>query len=533
MRRFAVVGVAVFIGVLVFAPSGLAASARVAALQVGLNAHGFDPGPVDGVRGPRTVSALVAFQRGRDSALRVSSDARLDARSGDGAGRCSVSGSSRSERSGWDVAVLEFRLRRYGLGAAGGRRPFHAEHGRRAAPLPERAAVLRPTGSPGRTRTRCRSSRSTTATTWHVVSAGESFFSIAARYHVSPWRLARRNRLSLMNVIVPNQRLALPEGRATRRRRPPAPPASRDAVRAAIDYWSRVYGVDPTLARALAWMESGFQQDVVSSVGALGVMQLLPGDVGVRRHGPARSADAARRTRATCAPACAICAGSSTSSTATCGSRSPAGTRARGRCVSAGCTTTRRSSSASCSRSTARSESPSRGPSRRHPRHPTSDLLPQRQRSLGRDPPGAGVAPRTVEHSGATLVARAGRTPEQTCGADVVSRECDERDPGQEGDRGGLVLHLAGDRQSRRRRVERLVEVAKGVSRLRAIPSNSIASHQVKPVRRAPSRLSRRSAGPFRFPLLLLVLRQCPECLDDPAFEAIAPEHLERVLACR
>jgi len=47
-------------------------------------------------------------------------------------------------------------------------------------------------------------------------------------------------------------------------------------VRSAIDYWARVYGVDPTLARALAWMESGFQQDVVSSVGALGVMQLLP-----------------------------------------------------------------------------------------------------------------------------------------------------------------------------------------------------------------------------------------------------------------
>ena len=54
------------------------------------------------------------------------------------------------------------------------------------------------------------------------------------------------------------------------------PPASRDSIRAAIDYWSRVYGVDPTLARALAWMESGWQQDVVSSVGALGVMQLLP-----------------------------------------------------------------------------------------------------------------------------------------------------------------------------------------------------------------------------------------------------------------
>jgi soluble lytic murein transglycosylase-like protein len=113
-------------------------------------------------------------------------------------------------------------------------------------------------------------------TSWHVVKPGESFFSIAARYHVSPWRLARRNRLSLMTVIVPEQRLALPGGA---RLSPPAaagPPASRDAIRSAIDHWSRVYGVDPALARALAWMESGFQQDVVSSVGALGVMQLLP-----------------------------------------------------------------------------------------------------------------------------------------------------------------------------------------------------------------------------------------------------------------
>ncbi len=53
--------------------------------------------------------------------------------------------------------------------------------------------------------------------------------------------------------------------------------ATRDAVRASIDHWSAAYGVDPQLARATAWMESGFQESVVSNVGALGVMQLLPG----------------------------------------------------------------------------------------------------------------------------------------------------------------------------------------------------------------------------------------------------------------
>ncbi|MEO6711872.1 MAG: lytic transglycosylase domain-containing protein, partial [Mycobacteriales bacterium] len=35
-------------------------------------------------------------------------------------------------------------------------------------------------------------------------------------------------------------------------------------------------GVDPHLALALAWQESGFQQDVVSSAGAIGAMQVMP-----------------------------------------------------------------------------------------------------------------------------------------------------------------------------------------------------------------------------------------------------------------
>jgi soluble lytic murein transglycosylase-like protein len=43
-----------------------------------------------------------------------------------------------------------------------------------------------------------------------------------------------------------------------------------------LDKWAAHYGIDPSLARALAWMESGYQNDVVSPVGAQGVMQLLP-----------------------------------------------------------------------------------------------------------------------------------------------------------------------------------------------------------------------------------------------------------------
>jgi hypothetical protein len=277
MRRFAVAGVAVFIGVLVFAPSGLAASARVAALQVGLRAHGFDPGPIDGVRGQLTTNALLRFQkahgikatglvgRGTRRALRLRGRPLLGQRE---LGVGSV---------GWDVAVLEFRLRRFGLGprAVDGRftrstrlalRRYQSRRGLAADGI---AGPRTYRSLAGRTATRA-------PTRWHVVRPGESFFSIAARYHVSPWRLARRNRLSLVNVIVPDQRLALPRGARLSAPAVAGPDASHEQVRAAIDYWSRVYGVDPTLARALAWMESGFQQDVVSSVGALGVMQLLP-----------------------------------------------------------------------------------------------------------------------------------------------------------------------------------------------------------------------------------------------------------------
>jgi soluble lytic murein transglycosylase-like protein len=51
-------------------------------------------------------------------------------------------------------------------------------------------------------------------------------------------------------------------------------------VRALLGYWARVYGVDPGLVRALAWMESGFQVGLVSKAGARGVLQILP----ITRH---------------------------------------------------------------------------------------------------------------------------------------------------------------------------------------------------------------------------------------------------------
>jgi hypothetical protein len=272
MRRFAVVCVAVSAGFLALAPGGLAASARVAAIQIAVHAQGFDPGPVDGVAGPRTRAALVSFQRRHglvpDGKFGPATRKALGVRGRPLLGQRELGPGA----VGWDVAVLEFRLRRYGLRAQAIDGRFT---GATSAALRryQRRYGLVPDGIAGPHTYRVLAIRGPVRT--HVVEPGESFFSIAARYRVSPWQLARANGLTLTRVIVPGQRLVLPAG-ARMQASIPVVSISSATVRGAIDHWSAVYGVDARLARALAWMESGFQEDVVSNVGAIGVMQLLP-----------------------------------------------------------------------------------------------------------------------------------------------------------------------------------------------------------------------------------------------------------------
>lgn len=55
------------------------------------------------------------------------------------------------------------------------------------------------------------------------------------------------------------------------------PRHSRAEVRRTIVRTARSWGVDPALALALAWQESGWQQHVVSSADAIGAMQVLEG----------------------------------------------------------------------------------------------------------------------------------------------------------------------------------------------------------------------------------------------------------------
>jgi murein DD-endopeptidase MepM/ murein hydrolase activator NlpD len=112
---------------LVAASAAHAASARIAALQVGLRAHGYYTGNVDGVDGPRTSAALEAFQRRRGLLV----DGVLGPQTRRALGRLGRHGLGgrplRLGAVGWDVAELQFLLESHGfpLGHVDGGFGFH------------------------------------------------------------------------------------------------------------------------------------------------------------------------------------------------------------------------------------------------------------------------------------------------------------------------------------------------------------------------------------------------------------------------
>ncbi|MCZ7587907.1 MAG: peptidoglycan-binding protein [Gaiella sp.] len=282
-------------------------AATAAALRRFQRARGLTP---DGIVGARTFAALARGTGARKApAARKTTSVVHEVRAGEGfeviARRYRVTPDALARANGLTLASVIVPGQR--LRVPGVRAPALKAAARRRAPAPGLVHVVQPgegfigiarlyhvrpvalAGAngltlasvispgqrlrvPGRVAT-TRAKQSAEPRVRHTVEAGESFFSISQRYHVSPWRLARVNGLSLMATIVPGQRLVLPTGAHLGSS---GAPVSRDAVRASLDRWSTTYGVDPRLARALAWMESGFQEEVVSSAGAVGVMQLLP-----------------------------------------------------------------------------------------------------------------------------------------------------------------------------------------------------------------------------------------------------------------
>lgn len=338
MARRIVIGAAASCAFLVLAVPALGASPSAAALQVALRAKGFYAGPIDGLPGPQTRSGLRAFQR--KTGVSPTGKVGRRTRRALGRFGSPLLGQRELwvGKVGWDVASLEFQLRHVGLPgrAVDGRftkltTRFLREFQRRNGLVPDgivgvntvqalaaraygaratrqalfhtvangegfiviarryrvrvarlasaNGLTLRSTLVPGQ-RLRIPGKvvvRRTSSGRRHTVQPGEGFIVIAERYHVSPYELAALNGMTLTSLLVPGQRLRVPAG-AGRRRNGAAglPWEPTSTVRGYLDHWAGVYGVDRELVRALAWMESGWQPDVVSNVGAIGVMQLLP-----------------------------------------------------------------------------------------------------------------------------------------------------------------------------------------------------------------------------------------------------------------
>jgi len=138
----------------------------------------------------------------------------------------------------------------------------------------------------------------------HTVRRGDTLEAIGRRYGVDVPTLVAANGLRNPDLVVEGAALKIPAPapapvvptkagalRDTVVRMPPAQlaaartslrivvPADRAGLRPAFLQFSRLAGVPSDLAMALAWQESGWQRNKVSSTRAVGVMQLMPDTV--------------------------------------------------------------------------------------------------------------------------------------------------------------------------------------------------------------------------------------------------------------
>lgn len=281
MARLAATVAAALAVLALAAPAHAAVNPQIAGLQVALRAYGLYLGDVDGIAGPRTVAAVKAFQRRKH--LPVDGVAGLRTRAELGPLGRPLFGVRplRARAFGWDVSVLQFLLHRRGLYAG----PYDGYFGpetRAALRRYQRSVRLAADGVAGTATTAALvlqmrvpvRPRPAARLVVYRVRAGDSLTAIARRFRTSVAALARANRLDPARVLLLGRKLRVPAASASAS--PARAAAKALSVRETLGVWAGRYGVDPRLARALSWMESGYQEDVRSPVGAWGPMQVLP-----------------------------------------------------------------------------------------------------------------------------------------------------------------------------------------------------------------------------------------------------------------
>ncbi len=104
----------------------------------------------------------------------------------------------------------------------------------------------------------------------YTVQFGDTLSEIAERFGVAAAAIAEANGLADPHFIVEGQTLAIPVVES-----PLARPVAPE-IEALLEEFAAVEGLDPGIVKALAYLESGWQQHVVSASGAVGVMQVQP-----------------------------------------------------------------------------------------------------------------------------------------------------------------------------------------------------------------------------------------------------------------
>jgi LysM repeat protein len=123
----------------------------------------------------------------------------------------------------------------------------------------------------------------------YTVRAGDTLAGLAAQTGVSTESMAAMNGLDPNGLLLEGTVLKLPGGApAPAGASQPAPaatvvpvaapePTAQQVSATDVQNVAAAHGVSPSLAAAIAWQESGFNNSMVSSANARGVMQVMPG----------------------------------------------------------------------------------------------------------------------------------------------------------------------------------------------------------------------------------------------------------------
>lgn len=118
----------------------------------------------------------------------------------------------------------------------------------------------------------------------YTAQDGDALSELAERFDAAIDWLVEANDLRDPDRLIAGTRLDVPSSESREpaggdppRGDPPASDAARADVGRLLERTARTYGWSPAFVKAVAWQESGWQQDLVSPKGAVGIMQVMPG----------------------------------------------------------------------------------------------------------------------------------------------------------------------------------------------------------------------------------------------------------------